>query len=164
MEKYEYSDETEKLRIKLRKMRIIATSLLAAMTVIFIIFKRYEDRGLLYSSIVAFSEASMVGALADWFAVVALFKYPLGLKIIPHTAIIANNKTRIASALSNFVVSNFFTPENIKAKLDKISISGEIASYIESNKQVIAQNVAKKLPTVLDAAFPSEKVMNYVKT
>ena len=164
MEKYEYSDETEKLRIKLRKMRIIATSLLAAMTVIFIIFKRYEDRGLLYSSIVAFSEASMVGALADWFAVVALFKYPLGLKIIPHTAIIANNKTRIASALSNFVVSNFFTPENIKAKLDKISISGEIASYIESNKQVIAQNVARKLPAVLDAAFPSERVMNYLKT
>ncbi len=131
MEKYTYVNENDKLRKKLRTMKIIATSLLVFMTVVFIIFKRLQGRGLLYSSVAAFAEASMVGALADWFAVVALFRHPMGLKIIPHTAIIANNKSRIAKALSNFVVSNFFTPEIIKSKLVRLSVSGAVAAYLE---------------------------------
>ncbi len=163
MENYTYTDENEKLRKKLRMMKIIATSLLVFMTLVFIIFKRLQGRGLLYSSIAAFAEASMVGALADWFAVVALFRHPLGLRIIPHTAIIANNKSRIAKALSNFVVSNFFTPEIIKAKLDKISISKAVAGYLEKNRDMIVKAIVVRLPALADSFINDEKIGNFIK-
>ncbi|PYG87849.1 uncharacterized membrane-anchored protein YjiN (DUF445 family) [Ruminiclostridium sufflavum DSM 19573] len=158
-----YKSEEEKLRKKLRSMRIIATSLLILMAVVFIIFRRYEDRGLFFSSVAAFAEASMVGALADWFAVVALFRHPLGLRIIPHTAIIQNNKQRIAKALSNFVVSNFFTPEIIKAKLDKINISERISGYIRQNKAAIAKAVSSRLPAIIDSVADDNKLEEYIK-
>lgn len=163
MEKYSYTDENEKLRKKLRTMKIIATSLLVFMTLVFIIFRRLEGRGLLYSSIAAFAEASMVGALADWFAVVALFKHPLGLRIIPHTAIIAENKSRIAKALSNFVVSNFFTPDIIKSKLDKVSISKTVSAYVAKNREMIVKAIAVRLPYLADSFINDEKVGNYIK-
>ncbi len=163
MEKYSYTDENEKLRKKLRTMKIIATSLLVFMTFVFIIFRRLEGRGLLYSSIAAFAEASMVGALADWFAVVALFKHPLGLRIIPHTAIIAENKSRIAKALSNFVVSNFFTPDIIKSKLDKVSISKTVSAYVAKNREMIVKAIAVRLPYLADSFINDEKVGNYIK-
>lgn len=163
MEKYNYVNEEEKLRLKLRNMKIIATSLLVFMTVVFVVFKRYEDRGLFFSSVTAFAEASMVGALADWFAVVALFRHPLGLRFIPHTAIIQNNKQRIASALSNFVVSNFFTPEIIKAKLDKMSISLKITGYIEKNRETIARAIAARLPALLDSFGSNDRLEEYLK-
>lgn len=163
MEKYSYTDENEKLRKKLRTMKIIATSLLVFMTFVFIIFRRLEERGLLYSSIAAFAEASMVGALADWFAVVALFKHPLGLRIIPHTAIIAENKSRIAKALSNFVVSNFFTPDIIKSKLDKVSISKTVSAYVAKNREMIVKAIAVRLPYLANSFINDEKVGNYIK-
>jgi uncharacterized membrane-anchored protein YjiN (DUF445 family) len=163
MDKYSYINEEEKLRKKLRTMRIIATSLLAFMTVVFIVFKRFEEKGLLLSSITAFAEASMVGALADWFAVVALFRHPLGLKIIPHTAIIQNNKQRIAKALSNFVVSNFFTPEIIKAKLDKVSVSQKVSDYIKENKMKISRGIAAKLPSAVNTFVDDTKLEKHIK-
>ncbi len=162
MEKNDYKNEEEKLRKKLRNMRVIATSLLVFMAVVFIVFRRYEDRGLFFSSVAAFAEASMVGALADWFAVVALFRHPLGLKI-PHTAIIKNNKQRIAKALSNFVMSNFFTPEIIKAKLDTVNISEKISGYIQQNKETIAKAVSSKLPDLLNSIVDDAKVEEYIK-
>ncbi len=157
--KYTFTDDSNELRRKLTRMKIIATSLLVFMTIIFIIFKRYEDRGLLFSSIVAFAEASMVGALADWFAVVALFKYPMGLKFIPHTAIILNNKNRIASALSNFVVSNFFTAQNIRTKLEKMSVSSKIATYLEQNKDQVSNAIAHRMPDILEIVIPDNKLI-----
>lgn len=163
MDKYDYVNEEDKLRKKLRSMRIIATSLLVFMAIVFIVFKRYEGKGLLFSSVAAFAEASMVGALADWFAVVALFRHPLGLKIIPHTAIIQNNKQRIAKALSNFVVSNFFTPEIIKAKLDKVSVSQKVSNYVVQNKETIANGIADKLPAVLNTFVDDSKLEDYIK-
>ncbi len=162
MEKYNYLNEELKLRAKLRKMKIIATSLLAFMTITFIIMKRYEDRGLLFSSIAAFAEASMVGALADWFAVVALFKHPLGLKIIPHTAIIQNNKQRIAKALSNFVVSNFFTPELIRSKLDNVGVASKISTYILNNRETLSIGIASKLPGILNTVADDDKLKFYL--
>ncbi len=162
MEKYNYRNEELKLRAKLRRMKIIATSLLAFMTVTFIIMKRFEDRGLLFSSIAAFAEASMVGALADWFAVVALFKHPLGLKIIPHTAIIQNNKQRIAKALSNFVVSNFFTPELIRSKLDNVGVSSKISTYILNNRETLSNGITSKLPVILNTVADDDKLKVYL--
>lgn len=162
MEKYNYGNEELKLRKKLKNMRMLATSLLVFMTIAFVVFKRYEDKGLLYSSIAAFAEASMVGALADWFAVVALFRHPLGLKI-PHTAIIQNNKKRIAKALSNFVVSNFFTPEIIKAKLDKVSVAQKVSKYVQQNKGTISKGIANKLPVILNTFVDDIKLEGYIK-
>lgn len=163
MEKYTYVNENEKLKKKLTSMKIIATSLLIFMTIIFIIFRRLQGRGLLYSSVAAFAEASMVGALADWFAVVALFKHPMGLKIIPHTAIIANNKSRIAKALSNFVVTNFFTPEIIRAKLDKMNISRTAADYLDKNKDTVVKAIAVRLPGLADSFIDDEKVEEFIR-
>ncbi len=162
MEKYNYKNEEIKLRKKLRNMRIISTSLLVFMTVVFLVMKRYEDRGLLFSSITAFAEASMVGALADWFAVVALFRHPLGLRIIPHTAIIQNNKQRIARALSNFVVSNFFTPELIRSKLDKVGLSSKVSEYITSNREKISRGIAARLPGVINPVVDDSKLKLYL--
>ena len=158
--KYTFTDDSNELRKKLTRMKIIATSLLVFMTIIFIIFKRYEGRGLVFSSIVAFAEASMVGALADWFAVVALFRYPMGLKFIPHTAIILNNKNRIASALSNFVVSNFFTAQNIRAKLEKMSVSSKIATYLEQNNDQVSNAIAQRMPDILEIVIPDNKLID----
>ncbi len=162
MEKYSYQNEELKLKKKLKNMKLIATALLVLMTVVFIVMRRFEDRGLLFSSITAFAEASMVGALADWFAVVALFRHPLGLRIIPHTAIIQNNKQRIAKALSNFVVSNFFTPELIRAKLDKVGVSTKLSEYILVNRESLSRGIAGKLPVLLNSVLDQSKIKEYI--
>src|SRR4030095_7545740 len=70
----------------------------------------------------AFAEAAVVGAVADWFAVVALFRRPLGLPIA-HTAIIPNNKDRIGESLGRFVEENFLTPENVMQRLARVNIA-----------------------------------------
>jgi len=89
--------------MKLRRMKWLATGLLLLAAVVYLISEKF---GLYY--LAAFSEAAMVGALADWFAVVALFRHPLNLKI-PHTAIIPRNKERIARGLSDFIQQNFLS-------------------------------------------------------
>src|ERR1700730_4870754 len=82
----------------LRRMRIIATLLLVAMTAVFIAASFAEVRWPWLAYVRAFAEAGMVGACADWFAVVALFRHPLGIPI-PHTGIVPRNKARIGAAL-----------------------------------------------------------------
>jgi uncharacterized membrane-anchored protein YjiN (DUF445 family) len=98
------SDEIK--RRGLRRMKTIATGALVLMAVIFVIAFSLEDRYPWLGYIRAMAEAGMVGALADWFAVTALFRRPLGLPI-PHTAIIPNRKDAIGSSLSEFVATNF---------------------------------------------------------
>ncbi|MCX7711663.1 MAG: DUF445 domain-containing protein [Clostridia bacterium] len=154
----EMTIEQEKL-YKLRKMRIIATSLLGLMAVFYLIFKRFETQNIFFSSIVAFSEAAMIGALADWFAVVALFRHPAGMKWIPHTAIIPNNKDRIGESISNFVVSNFFTEEVIGSRLEGIDLTLEIGEYLKKNRDVISEGMIKGLPDVLQTISANEELM-----
>ena len=83
-------------------MKRVATGLLVVMAAIFFAARRYEAAYPALSYVKAFAEAAMVGGLADWFAVTALFRHPLGLPI-PHTAIIPKNKDRIGEALANFL-------------------------------------------------------------
>ena len=100
----------------MRRMKLIATGLLVLMAIIFYT-SLYFEHVLPWLRIVrAFSEASMIGALADWFAVVVLFRRPLGIPS-PHTAIIPKSKDRIGSILGGFVVGNFLTEEVIKNHL-----------------------------------------------
>ena len=94
----------------LRKMRVFATSLLVVMAVLYCCARTFEGSAAIWPWIRAFAEAAMVGALADWFAVTALFRHPLGLPI-PHTAIVRREKKRIGAAVSSFVRRSFLTPE-----------------------------------------------------
>src|SRR5499427_6024044 len=100
---------TEDPRAGLRRMRLLATLLLVAMLAMFVA-TYFVPLGRTWLGYVrAFAEAGMVGACADWFAVVALFRRPFGLPI-PHTGIVPNNKDRIGAALGRFVSNNFLNP------------------------------------------------------
>ena len=81
----------------------------------------------------AFSEAGMVGALADWFAVVALFRHPLGLPI-PHTAIISNRKNDIGENMSRFVADHFLEPDVVRKKLQNTNLAAFVVTWLKSEK------------------------------
>lgn len=99
----------------------------------------------------AFSEAAMVGALADWFAVTALFHHPLGLPI-PHTNLIERRKQSIGDNLGAFVATNFLTPEAIRPYLEKLSLSGRAARWlgVDKNKKLLVSAVCEVLLDVLN--------------
>ncbi|MHA6289453.1 DUF445 domain-containing protein [Maricaulis sp. CAU 1757] len=98
------------------RMRVAATASLVVMALVFLSTHVWgEDRGL-WGYVRAFAEAGLVGGLADWFAVTAIFRRPLGLPI-PHTAVIPNNKQRIADAVGRFIGDNFLDPELVEARL-----------------------------------------------
>ena len=119
-------ERREMLRRGLRRMRTIATLLLLAMTAIFIATTVTKLDWVWLPYLRAFSEAGMVGACADWFAVVALFRRPLGLPI-PHTGIIPNNKERIGGALGRFMTNNFLTEPVLGERLGRVDIVGAVA-------------------------------------
>ncbi|HEY4542679.1 MAG TPA: DUF445 family protein, partial [Noviherbaspirillum sp.] len=100
----------------LQRTRRLATGLLLAMAVLFLFARYWQDVYWPLSFVAAFAEAAMVGALADWFAVTALFRSPFGLPI-PHTAIIPRNKDRIGEGLSDFLEHNFITQEVVREEL-----------------------------------------------
>jgi uncharacterized membrane-anchored protein YjiN (DUF445 family) len=131
-------------------MKLIASGLLVLMAIIFCI-SLYFEHALPWLRIVrAFSEASMIGALADWFAVVVLFRRPLGIPI-PHTAIIPKSKDRIGSILGGFVVGNFLTEEVIKNHLlNKIDLAEAFSGQLLKNADMIAAETVLSLPKLLD--------------
>lgn len=88
----------------------------------------------------AFAEAAIVGGIADWFAVTALFKHPLGLKI-PHTAIIPNSKTKIGKNLSHFIRENFLSEKYVKENLSKIDVHEKACILLQSNEQAIVNKI-----------------------
>jgi uncharacterized membrane-anchored protein YjiN (DUF445 family) len=134
----------------LRRMRTIATLLLVAMTGIFIAttVARVDWRWLSYLR--AFAEAGMVGACADWFAVVALFRHPLGIPI-PHTAIVPHNRDRIAGALGRFITNNFLNPKVAHDQFARIDLVGYTARWINdpAKSRQLVHCVASALPQVL---------------
>ncbi len=134
---------------KLKKMKLISTSLLVIVGIIYFILKKFkvdQSDNLFYSSLVAFTEASMVGGFADWFAVVALFRHPLGMSWIPHTAIIKKNKNEIGEALSKFVVDNFFTDEKINDMLKNFQFSRQLEKYLSESKNEISRKIVQGVP------------------
>ena len=86
-------------------IRVVATGMLIVMAIVFVGAKTYQDVHPAVGFVRAFAEAAMVGGLADWFAVTALFRHPMGLPI-PHTAIIPRNKNRIGDTLARFLLTN----------------------------------------------------------
>ncbi|WP_438731773.1 DUF445 domain-containing protein [Parasphingorhabdus sp. DH2-15] len=114
-------------------MRIIATSLLLLMAVIFIATLQLEEQHPAWGYVVAFAEAALVGGLADWFAVTALFRHPLGLPI-PHTAIIPTNKNRIADTMASFLRTNFLIPQVLGRRLQNMNAAGAVGRFLVRNR------------------------------
>jgi uncharacterized membrane-anchored protein YjiN (DUF445 family) len=110
-------------------MKAAATGLLVAVTVVFIVTKSLEDRWSWLGYVRAAAEAGMVGALADWFAVTALFRYPLGLPI-PHTAIIPTRKDQLGRALGSFVQTSFLTPEALVERVHGIGVARRLGGWL----------------------------------
>jgi len=110
-------------------MRMVATGLLLAMAGIYLVTRVYEAAYPALGFVKAFAEAAMVGGMADWFAVTALFRHPLGLPI-PHTAIIPRNKDRIGDTLAIFMRDNFLTPNVVARRMGRIDIAGAAGRFI----------------------------------
>jgi uncharacterized membrane-anchored protein YjiN (DUF445 family) len=131
---------------RLTRMKRIATGLFILVTIIFAVTRLLERQYPWLGAIRAMSEAAMVGALADWFAVTALFRHPMGLPI-PHTAIVPTRKDRIGVSLGGFVQNNFLSRDLIGGKLRAIGVSRRIAEWLRDpvNARKISTHVAKAL-------------------
>jgi uncharacterized membrane-anchored protein YjiN (DUF445 family) len=112
-------------------MKVVATGLLVVMAGVFLAARAFEQRYPALGYLKAFAEAAMVGGLADWFAVTALFRHPLGLPI-PHTAIIPRNKDRIGQALANFLKENFLIPSVVARRMQNIDVAGATGRFLQT--------------------------------
>ncbi len=130
----------------------LATSLLIVVTALFVASRIYERQIPELIWLRVFAEAAMVGAIADWFAVTALFRHPLGLPI-PHTAIIPKNKDRIARTIGSFVQENFLSEDALGAKLSQIDFASSAADWLSDpeNSKAIAHKANAALPDFLDS-------------
>jgi len=136
--------------LRLRRMKRIPLLLLFLMALLFAYTLHHPEPWAAWLH--AFSEAGMVGALADWFAVVALFRHPLGIPI-PHTAIIPNRKNDLGESLSNFVAENFLEPGVVRKKLETVNLAEFVIVWLKSEKgrSSVEDLVATTLRWVLGA-------------
>ncbi len=151
----------------LRRMRLIATLLLASMAIVFIATSVVKLDWSWIPYVRAFSEAAMVGACADWFAIVALFRRPFGLPI-PHTGIVPNNKDRIGGALGRFITNHFLTASAMNERFARIDVLGALGRWISepSNAKRMGEYAAVLLPRVassLPAQHLGESVGNLTR-
>jgi len=147
-----------------RQMRIIATGLLVAMAGLFFLARAFEHHHPAWGYIRAFAEAAMVGGLADWFAVTALFRHPLGLPI-PHTAIIPRNKDRIGDSLASFLRSNFLVPRIVARRMGKLDVARAIGRVLASPPRQGAMRAgAGKLAETLLESLGDERLGSLFKS
>jgi uncharacterized membrane-anchored protein YjiN (DUF445 family) len=142
------SDEVRRRR--LRRNRLLATAMLTTMGAVFVATRMVPEPGFWTLLIQAGAEAGMVGGLADWFAVTALFRHPLGVPI-PHTAIIPTNKDRIGRTLGRFVEVNFLTPEVLFRKLRQLQVGRRVADWLAApaTAGLIAHSITSALPHLI---------------
>jgi uncharacterized membrane-anchored protein YjiN (DUF445 family) len=112
-------------------MKVVATGLLVVMAIVFALARAFEHRHPALAYVKSFAEAAMVGGLADWFAVTALFRHPLGLPI-PHTAIIPRNKDRIGEALASFIRENFLIPSVVARRMQRLDVAGAAGRFLQT--------------------------------
>lgn len=110
-------------------MRAVASGLLLVMAALFALARYLAATSPWWSALRAFSEAALVGGLADWFAVTALFRHPLGLPI-PHTAIIPANKDRIADTMASFLRTHFLTPQVVSRRLRAMNLAAVVGGFL----------------------------------
>lgn len=135
----------------LRKMRRLALSLLILATLIFLSTNLFTDLSGVWGFIARGSEAAMIGAIADWFAVTALFRHPLGLPI-PHTAVIPRKKDALGASLSAFVATNFLHAEAVSTKIRSLGVSRRAGEWLSrsANRDLVVDRAAGGLEYVLD--------------
>ena len=152
-----------------RQMRWTATGLLAFMAVAFFFTHAMLDVHPAWGYANAFAEAAMVGGLADWFAVTALFRHPLGIPI-PHTAIIPENKDRIADTMAQFLRENFLTPAVVARRMAGMNVAKAIGDFLidspekgEDTRSRITGGAAELLAEVLESLDP-DRLGNQVRS
>jgi uncharacterized membrane-anchored protein YjiN (DUF445 family) len=147
----------------------VATILLISMGALFVTCQLLMGTYPELAPVRAFAEAALVGALADWFAVTALFRHPLGVPI-PHTAIIPRNKSRIGRSLGLFVQRNFLTEKALEG--ESLNITGAIARWLETpaNRKTITSRIATLLPKIISSleerevkAFVDNQVEEFIR-
>ncbi|MBS0223335.1 MAG: DUF445 family protein [Proteobacteria bacterium] len=136
----------------LGRVKLVATLLLAATAALFLVARHFEGTHWLWGYVAAFASAATVGGLADWYAVVALFRRPLGLPI-PHTAIIPRNHQRIADNLGSFIENNFLAREAVEKKLGEVDFAAQVATWLSDRERsaALAAFVLRLLPQALTA-------------
>jgi uncharacterized membrane-anchored protein YjiN (DUF445 family) len=145
-------------------MKRIAAGLLALAAVLYAVASWLEPRHEGWRYVAAFAEAAMIGAIADWFAVVALFRHPLGLPI-PHTAIIPSNKDRIGRELADFICGNFLATHQVLDKLRALDPAAQVARWLSDPRH--ADTLARHAVTAARyglAAFDDERVRHFVRS
>jgi uncharacterized membrane-anchored protein YjiN (DUF445 family) len=155
--------DPEQGRNSFLSMRRTATLLLAAMGLVFVTASLAQSVHPSIGYVRAFAEAAMVGGLADWFAVTAIFRHPLGLPI-PHTAVIPRSKERIAQALGEFIADNFLAESNVAARLEGQDLASGIARQLADRRQAerIADGVIAAIPPLLDT-FDDAAMAEFVR-
>ena len=155
----------------LAKSKFIATSLLVGAFALFVVAKLLDTGAVGWGYVIAFAEAAMVGAVADWFAVTALFRKPLGLPI-PHTAIIPRNKSRIASRLGDFICEHFLSTEQVMQKIVQMQLPRKMmrwlakkqnAQLLASYSTLVAQHSLTALRDVRAQQFIQDTAINSIK-
>ena len=144
-------------------MKAAATGLLVLMAAVFFTTRLLEPQFPWLGFVKAFAEAAMVGGLADWFAVTALFRHPLGLPI-PHTAIIPRNKDRIGNTLAQFLKDNFLTPSVVARRMRGIDVAGALGRFLVSppGEGRLRQGASRLIADVLEA-LDEERLGGMVK-
>jgi uncharacterized membrane-anchored protein YjiN (DUF445 family) len=146
-------------------MKAAATGLLVLMAMIFIVARQFEHDYPWLGYVKAFAEAAMVGGLADWFAVTALFRHPLGLPI-PHTAIIPRNKDRIGEALASFLQQNFLVAPVVARRMRNMDVAGAIGRFLQApqGEETRIRQGASRLIADLFESLDDERLGGLVKT
>ncbi|MBT2508118.1 DUF445 domain-containing protein [Streptomyces sp. ISL-98] len=149
---FAYSAADEEKRQGVRRMKATATGLLLLVAVIYVLATWAENAGIdgWPAYVAAAAEAGMVGALADWFAVTALFKRPMGLPI-PHTAIIPTKKDQLGTTLGSFVGENFLSSDVVRTRLRAIGIGRRVGAWLSEPDH--ADRVTEELSTALRGAL-----------
>ncbi|MGH3762296.1 DUF445 domain-containing protein [Actinophytocola sp.] len=129
-------------------MKVVALSFLLGATVIFLAMSFWQSAGApaWAGYVKAAAEAGMVGALADWFAVTALFRHPLGIRI-PHTAIIPTRKDALGNSLGDFVGTNFLSEQVVRERLRRVGVAGRLGGWL--GQEANAERVTAELSTVV---------------
>jgi uncharacterized membrane-anchored protein YjiN (DUF445 family) len=140
----------------LRTVKLAATLLLVATAALFVVARHYEPLHWAWGYVAAFAAAATVGGLADWYAVVALFRRPLGLPI-PHTAIVPRNHHRIAENLGEFIETNFLAPEPVEARLREVDFAALVADWLSDRTRsaALAGFILRLVPQALSAVDQS---------
>ena len=141
----------EEKRARLSRMRLVALAVLAAMFAVFAASSMWQGRIPALQWLRAFAEAGIAGAIADWYAVVALFRHPLGMPM-QHTAIIPRNKDRIADSIGAFIETHFLAPENVVEPPVRFDFAATASNWLrdQTNSRKLSDALCDLVPPTLE--------------